>query len=485
MLDDNGKPAVTEKQIDVKNDVDYIMATPDTSSTKKTADQAIIRNLSVNMTSSQALMMTLVGRIIDPTDKKEFRGIGSDPTTKLDVTYDLAKLWPIIYPTLSPEMQTKYKTLKIEGKKHETIALSGYYPSAGKSYESIAHLNADGALALDLLDLPQGLTITSFNWPFTMKSGVLTTSAGSSQPTTQLAGTTQQVIAKTALANDGAVDLSEITLDMGKPSPVLTVAKNHKLLQDVKLNPVLADSLGSANLLFKDASSASGLINMTIIQCNQVPLGDLVVKANKASAQATYSVSDLAIDGPLPSALSSGLQLGGQGLHGNLQSGSLTLADGVANNSFTFNVIRYKKVKSNGKVDNSDAGTDNTSDSSGMKAVNLPIKFHGGVNLTSEALINFAVDITQELLVGVNKNAAEALPNGLTVPITGTVSHAKLDIGKALIENGGSNLLGGLLNKKKKKGDDSSSDNSSDNSTPSKSDDNPLGGLLDSLKKKK
>ena len=453
-LGDDGKPAFTEKQIDVKNNLDYVMGQTDPTTQKRAVDQAIVRTFSINMSSSQAMAISFVGRVVDPMDKREFRGIGSDPTAKLDATYDLKKLWPIIYPTLSPEMQTKYKDLKIEGQKHETFAISGYYPKAGKSYESMSHLNADGALAFDLLDLPQGLTITAFNWPFTMKAGVLTTAAGANQPTTQLAGTTQAVVAKTAICNDGAVDLSEITLDLGKPSPVLTVAKDHKLLQNVKLNPVLADSLGSANLLFKDASSATGLINMTIIQCNQVPLGELMAKATKADAQATYSISDLAIDGPVPSAMSSGLQLGGQGLHGTLQDGSLTLAEGVATNSFTFNVIRYKKVKSNGKVDNNDPGTDSSTDTSGMKAVNLPIKFHGGVNLSTEALIDFAVDITPGLLAGVNKNAAEALPNGLTVPITGTVSHAKFDIGKALIQNGGANLLGGLLNKKKK-GDDS------------------------------
>ena len=54
---------------------------------------------------------------------------------------------------------------------------------------------------------------------------------------------------------------------------MLGIAKNHKLLEQIRVNPVLADSLGAGNALFKDASQATGLLDVTIVQCDKVPLG--------------------------------------------------------------------------------------------------------------------------------------------------------------------------------------------------------------------
>ncbi|MBV8781183.1 MAG: hypothetical protein JO353_07275, partial [Phycisphaerae bacterium] len=487
VLDDSGKPAVTEAKVDIKNDVDYLIDKSDPTGAKNELD---VRTMSMNMTSSGALSLNFVGRIIYPSTKREFRGLGSDPTARLDVTYDAPKVWTIIYPMLSTQQQATYKTLKIEGQKHETFALSGYYPQAKYSYESMSRLNVDGALALDLLDLPQGLTISAFNLPISMKAGVLQTAPGTNQPTTQLAGAKTAIVAKTAICNDGAVDLSEITIDLGKKSPLVSIVKNHKLLQDVKLNPVLADTFGSANLLFKDATAAAGLINMTVVQCNQVPLSDLMTKAPSANAAITYNITDLSIDGPVPTALSSGLQLGGQGIHGGLENGSLTIANGVANNSFTINMIRYKKLKSNGKVDNSDAGSNTQTGTTGenLRAVNLPIIFSGGVVLATEALKDFNIKITPGLLGGINKKAVDLLPNGVVVPVTGTVSKFNIDIVGAVTKSAASNLLGGnggagglgdLLNRKKKKSDGSSNDATSQPSG------DPLDNLIDSLSRKK
>jgi hypothetical protein len=477
MLDGTGKAVYTEPTVTIKNDLDYIVgsALPTTMPTDRarSTDQAIVRSLTVDMPSSQALAINFSGRVADPFNKRVIRGLGSEPAARLDLTYDLAKLWPIIEPTLAPDLQAKYKDLKVIGKEHRTFTISGYFPMARTMPESIRHLNADGGLALDELDLPQGLTITTEDLPFKMTNGVIQTAA-SAHPQTIGADTTQPIIANTAICNQGAIDLSNLAIDLGQPSPLLTIPKGHKLLQSVHVNPVLAGTLGSGNLLFNDVSQANGLLDVTVIQCDGVPLGDLITHAASASATIVYSISDLSIDGPIPQLLSSKLSLGGKGLHGGIQDGKLTLASGEVDNDFTFNIIRYVQptpvagqTVAGQPTDRQSADTGTTSatptDSSGTQLVpeNVPLKFTGGVLLASSALKNFEINVPQGLLPS---KWASALPNGVVVPLTGTTNHPTLDIQKALVENagagllnGGANgnggvggLLNGLLNKKKK-----------------------------------
>jgi hypothetical protein len=475
IFDDTGKAVYTEPTVALKDDLDYLIASvtpsPDpttapTETNPRSRDEAIVRSLTVNLPSSQALAINFSGRVADPLNKRIIKGLGTDPAAKLDVTYDLAKLWPIIEPTLAPDIQAKYKNLKVTGQEHEIFTVSGYFPMAKTMAESIHHLNAGGGFALEELDLPQGLTITKQDLPFTMTGGVVHT-AVSAHPQTLGTDTTQPFVANTAICNQGAVDLSEIALDMGQPSPVLSIAKNHKLLQGVHVNPVLADSLGAANVLFKDATTANGLLDVTIVECDKVPLGDLIARRNDANATITYNVSDLSIDGPAPQLLSNVLPLGGQGLHGGIQNGKLTLANGEVNNDFSLNIIRYMQPtqsNSNGLptiTDNNtaapadpNANTSATPNANGLVPVNLPLKFSGGVSLATGVLKSFLVNIPQGLLPD---KWASAFPNGLSVPFSGNAGHPSLDIAKAVSENalggGGNagNLLQNLLKKKKKK----------------------------------
>lgn len=449
MLDDNGNVVYTEPTVAIKNDLDYIVGKtlPTTNPTDRarSTDQAIVRSLTVDMPTSQALAINFSGRVADPFNKRVIRGLGASPAAELDLTYDLAKLWPIIKPMLAPDIQAKYKDLKVVGKEKRAFTLSGYFPMARTTNESIRHLNADGGLALDELDLPQGLTITNEDLPFKMVNGVVQT-AVAAHPQTIGADTTQPIVANTAICNQGAIDLSDLMLDLGQPSPVLTIPKNHKLLQSVRVNPVLAGTLGAGNLLFKDATQANGLLDVTVVECDAVPLGDLITQAASANATILYSVSDLSIDGPVPQILSSKLNLGGQGLHGGIQNGKLTLANGEVDNDFTFNIIRYvQPTPVAGQTDTSGATSATPTDTSAAQLVpvNLPLKFSGGVLLASGALKNFQVDVPQGLLPS---RIASAFSGGLFIPLTGTTDHPTLDIQKALEENAGSGLLNGAGN---------------------------------------
>jgi hypothetical protein len=482
VLDDSGKPVYTEPTVAIKNDLDYIVSNtpPVTPATEgsvapaasarpvRSSDQAIVRSLTVNLPASQALAIDFSGRVVDPFDKRVIKGIGPDPAATLNLTYDLAKLWPIVRPMLAADIQAKYKNLKVIGKEQKTFTLSGYFPLAKTTAESMRHLNADGGLAVDELDLPQGLAISKLDLPFKMTGGVVQT-APSATPQTIDANTTQPVIANTAICNQGAVDLSQMTLDMGQPSPVLTIAPNHKLLQAVRVNPLLASTLGAGNVLFNNATEAAGLLDVTVVQCDKVPLGDLIAHRKDAAATIIYSISDLSIDGPVPKVLSSVLPLGGQGLHGGIQNGKLTLANGEVNNDFALNLIRYVQPASNGlpNIDGTNSATPTDASGNQLVPVNLPLKFSGGVSLATGLLKSFLVNVPQGLLPA---KWASLFPNGLSVPFTGNSGHPTLDIEKAVVANAGSGLLngggnnnggvGGLLNDLLKKHKKKSADGS-------------------------
>jgi hypothetical protein len=200
---------------------------------------------------------------------------------------------------------------------------------------------------------------------------------------------------------------------------------------------------------------------VTVVECDKVPLGDLITHATDANATITYSVSDLSVDGPVPQVLSSVLPLGGQGLHGGIQDGKLTLANGEVNNDFALSIIHYvQPTPVAGQLNTSGTTSATPTDATGMQLVpvNLPLKFSGGVSLATGALKSFLVNVPQGLLPS---KWASLFPNGLAVPFTGNSGHPTLDIQKAVAENagsgllngsgsGGAGLLNGLLNKHKK-----------------------------------
>jgi hypothetical protein len=154
-------------------------------------------------------------------------------------------------------------------------------------------------------------------------------------------------------------------------------------------------------------------------------------------------VSDLSIDGPVPQVISSGLKLGGQGIHGGIQNGQLTLANGEVQNDFSLNIIRYvAPTPVAGQPDAGGTTSATPTDATGQQLVpiSLPLGFSGGVSLTTGNLKNFVVSVPQGLLPS---QYASLFPSGLTIPFTGTSSRPTLDTQKALTANAGGAILNG------------------------------------------
>jgi hypothetical protein len=394
--------------------------------------------------------------------------------TKLDLTYDLATLWKIVFPILSPEMREQYKDLKVAGKATRTFNVSGSFPKKDTVYQSFRSLSADGGFAVELLDLPQGVTAQMVDLPFKLSGGVLTTQAGrvgARPPTPEdsndgkangsgLAGllgggrddakdgkrravsgdepigrsTPAPARGKTpaapaelkpenGYANTGALNLAGITVDLTTPNLNVTIPKDKMLLQQVRLNPVLADSLGKIGaVLFVGSSKAEGLINLRVAQFNRVPIGDLTARDKHANATLVLNVEDVKLSGVVTSALAAAL--GADAITGRIPDSTITIANGQAKTDLTVQIDKEVEDAKTGK----------------QVLQGQPMKFTGGVTLADLRLNDFMVDIAPGLII---RDWRKYFPNGLSIPMRGFANKPQIDFQKAIAENAVKGLIPG------------------------------------------
>src|SRR6185503_2009900 len=129
--------------------------------------------------------------------------------------------------------------------------------------------------------------------------------------------------------------------------------------------------------LFKNASDATGLLDVTVVECTNVPAGDFVKPHPTARASVVFNVTDLKLDGPVPQILSSALRLGGRGIDGDIKKGSIGLSNGVASTDFALLLKQYAKER------DARTGEKRTRENA------LPMVFNGSVELASGDLRGF------------------------------------------------------------------------------------------------
>jgi hypothetical protein len=221
----------------------------------------------------------------------------------------------------------------------------------------------------------------------------------------------------------------------------------------VKLNPVLADAMGKfASFLFKDAKEASGLMSVSVVECNNVPLGDVIAQDTKGAAKLLVSINQLRLDGPVPRAIAQVAQLGGEGIVGEVKDSSIGYANGQTTSDIAILLTR--------------------------KGVQVPLRFTGGIGMGSFDLRNALLNIPPQLLG--SDELVRAFPQGIKLPITGTTEHYQIaDVGKIVQQNLGGvigGIIGGQINK-----DNKDDKKTSPSTKPSNDKPDPLGGLLDAL----
>src|SRR6185437_7844386 len=190
-----------------------------------------------------------------------------------DLTYDAAKLWQLIYPSLSKADQDRYKDAKVAGSYTKRFNIGGNFkPGSGAA---IAGIVASGDLMIDLFD-SSGVTIQKLDIPILLKDGVLALVLPD-----KAAG---QNYATAASFNGGTMDLGGISVDLKDPHMRLSAPAGKKLLSNVNLNPAFAHLLGDYinNTLFANAENAAGLLDLTINSCTGFPLDSSMLEQSPA-----------------------------------------------------------------------------------------------------------------------------------------------------------------------------------------------------------
>jgi hypothetical protein len=379
---DGRKAVFTEPQVAIRNDMDVDL----------TQQKLAVKTFTVEMPTSKALSASFTGGVNFWLDRREIR-----PGTKLDLTYDLAKLWEIVYPMLSPDQQESYKDLKISGRDTKSFVLSGAFPARRRLADSIKSLSADGGFEVESLQT-MGLAVRKLDPQVKMTRGVV------------------KLYAKPAEVNEGKLDVDGIILDLTSSRPLLTIPPKKVLLQNVKLNPILATQLGKLGaVLFTDAKKAEGQLKLTIVECNQVPVTALTKKSTAADASIELEVDSLHLDGTVPQILSRFAQLDTDGIRGKVPASTVRIHNGQADSNLTVLIARREQ------------------DERGRERLRgMPITLVGGVGLARLDLRDYVVTIPLDLL---HPNWRKYMPSGAKLPMKGFATAPKIDESEIVKEN--------------------------------------------------
>lgn len=434
--DGSNQPTFTEKQLTFANDL-----VVDTK-----ASSALIKTLTLAMPTSGALDVKIVGGVKDWVKQRAI-----SPGTVATINYDLEKLWPIAYASMSADQQKTFKDAKVLGKYSRVFALGGSYPDAPRWQDSVKSLTMDGRLSIQLFDAA-GVKLGEPELDLGMKlaKGQLVTDA------------------KPAGFNGGTMNIGGIVVSIDDDVRV-DIAKNQELIANASINPVLGDSLGKyVNPVFANSERAKGLLGVRVVECKALATGEKLHTSQSGSAKIALSIVDMDIANPVGSLLAGPLlnKLGqgdfakGQAdaFQGQIRQGLITIENGQTTQDITMELSRPV------------VSIDKATGKSVTKTETMPLTFKGDIRLL-DLKQKLNLNVPTELLASLvpSNDAAKVLrdvfPEGVPVVMGGTSTAPKIDYGnifgkitEGLIRSrlngvGGSddgkdkNVLGGILDK--------------------------------------
>lgn len=401
---------------------------------------ANISKLTLAMKSSNAVNLAANGTINDWDDRRQFKDV------TINLSYDLAELWKIIYPMLAPETQESLKTLQVAGQDKTQFTIFGSFPGSQPTNEAIQSLDVQGGFPIELIDY-DGIHIGDLNPTFRLRGGVFRF--------------TKDVVAS---FNGGKLDLSRIEADLRQDEPRVTFAKNHPLVRSATINPLLGKTIGQyVNPVFANATRARGQLDVTIDYCENLALSETIKTKDSGRMKASFALLDMDIANPLGSLVLGklaelplvGSAIQPQGLDvfsGSIRRAVVTVENGQTTQDITMEIIDPKAAERAQQVVGSE-----------KPAVPVyPLRFQGDVNLSS-----LAQSLTMTIPPGLldkwgGSDLLKVFPNGLPLSLGGTTlaPEVKLgDIGQAILKgqlqqnigggggDAGKNALEDLLNK--------------------------------------
>jgi len=407
VIDESGAPAFAEDRVAIRNDL----------SVDPKTETAIINLLDIDMPTSGAAKVSTRGKISQWSTQRVIDNL------KLTLDYDLQKLWPLVKPMLAGETQESLKDLKILGKSQRTFTVTGRYPADLPSNEAIALLSAEGSLAIESLKLPaSGIDVGAAELPFLLRKAVVYLTDASGTP------------AKPISFNNGMIDLREITIDLSKPDPRLNTPSNHPLITGASLNPLFADKvLGKVinNPLFVDPKQARGLLDVLIVRCERLPLGELMNKEstdNDGVLEAKFSVTEVQIGNKMLEYIFQFAGSEDKVLIGNIKDATVKIEGGRATSDITLAL--------------------------GQKTT-APLRIAGTVRLRDQKLMPMNLSLPMSLFSKrFGGDLKKYLPDSFDLALTGSASAPVMKLeqafGKLLADAGQKALIENLTGGKKK-----------------------------------
>lgn len=426
---DNGREVLNEKTVRLVNDLVL----------DQQARSIDFKDVSLEMPSSKTAALKLTGRIDQYDTQRKFEDV------QADLTYDLAKIWQVVQPMMARPGETS--DLVIAGSASRSFRINGTYPAQMPFHQAIRSLEVSGSIAVAQLQT-SGLTFENLDFPLLLKEGKLTVESAID------VGALQKK--PIATCNGGQVDLSGMVVDLGQEHPRISIPKDHVLIHQMRLNSVLANTaLGDITPLFADPQQVNGLVDLTVVECDQLPLDSLMTQqssANNGRVEVLLSVSQLNIINQFANFLMGIFDqqaLAGRGLQGNIKNARITLENGVASQDMVFELGRY------------------------------PLAFSGKVGLANQRLMPLNITLPPGLLRMIDKNLIRYLPEGITIPITGTTRNFQVQLDQVIpgliAEAGKRALIEGLGGNRNRR------DNQVKPGERKKDEQNPLGGLEELL----
>lgn len=385
---------------------------------------------------SDAIRLAAAGTIRDWANARAFE--------KLNVTldYDAAKLLQVYASIVDAETRRSLEGVIVEGKYRKTFVIDGSFPATrgGRELafnESIRSLIVSGDLQLDRV-AASGLEMTNAQIPILLKGGAATFAFADGRPAPDIT------------VNDGTLRLAGIAVDLTQgEEPILGKLRDHPLLSNVSINPVLANSLGKYfNPIFPNSTKARGLLDVTLTS-DGVKLGESLKTADSGRAVLRLSLREMEIANPLGESLFGGvinqaagkIGLGGvntadyTNFAGELRGATFTLDRGVITQNATFMIGNTGALNADGSPKL------------------YPLSFSGDVRLADLSMnLNAGLPmqiIKNKLTSGDLGKFMQFMPDSMPVRFTGTTTAPRLGfdaLGKSLTEAltrfGASKLLG-------------------------------------------
>lgn len=379
-------------------------------------DALSLRDVTLAMESTKALELKLGGSVLDYSTKRRLENVAGT------IGYDWAKLWELIRPMLSKEQQESLK-LRVAGQAQRQFAFGGSYPAVADDgrplafNEAIRFVTAHFEGGFQLVEI-NGIEVQNLELPLTLRDGKLTVAYHDRPEGKNLPAP--------ADCNSGKLDIGGATVDLAEETPRLTIAKGQKLLSKATLNPVFSDLFGAMinNPMFVSPSEARGLVDVTVVECNRLPLDSLVLKTasqNDGRAEFLFSIDEVYLGTPK---LLEALKLVGQSdfagsLQGQIRESRVIIERGQTRQDVTINT----------------------------GASDRPFRIRGSTALETSRL-DLTVTIPPQLLRQLGssgRQVAELLPDGLPIPLGGTTRAPQLDLNRAFTSALKEGLLPGLL----------------------------------------